>query len=96
MSYDIDIKKVRRNCYRQSKVRGEFMLQIRVPGGVIDAKYLSFFQHIAETWGNGEFHLGVRQTISIPGIKYEYIDEVNKYIRPYIEEIEVNLCGVDM
>ncbi|AIS51503.1 anaerobic sulfite reductase subunit C [Thermoanaerobacter kivui] len=96
MSYDIDIKKLRKNCYRQSKVRGEFMLQMRVPGGVIEAKYLSLFQHIAETWGNGEFHFGLRQTVSIPGIKYEYIDEVNKYIRPYIEEIEVNLCGVDM
>ncbi|AYO29695.1 MAG: anaerobic sulfite reductase subunit [Thermoanaerobacteraceae bacterium] len=96
MSYDIDIKEVRRNCYRQSKVRGEFMLQMRVPGGVIEAKYLSFFQHIAETWGNGEFHFGVRQMVAIPGIKYENIDAVNKYIKSFIEDIEVKLCGVDM
>lgn len=96
MNYDIDVKKVRRNCYRQSKVRGEFMLQMRVPGGVMDAKYLSYVEHIAKTWGNGQFHLGVRQTLSIPGIKYEYIDEVNKYIKTFIKEIEVDLCGVDM
>lgn len=96
MNYDIDVKKVRRNCYRQSKVRGEFMLQMRVPGGVIEAKYLSAVQHIAETWGNGIFHLGLRQTISLPGIKYEDIDAVNKYIKSFINDIEVELCGVDM
>ena len=33
MNHDIDVKKVRINCYRQSKVAGEFMLQLRVPGG---------------------------------------------------------------
>ena len=27
MNHDIDVKKVRINCYRQSKVAGEFMLQ---------------------------------------------------------------------
>ena len=28
MNHDIDIKKVRLNCFRQSKVPGEFMLQM--------------------------------------------------------------------
>ena len=41
MNHDIDIKKLRLNCFRQSKVPGEFMLQMRVPGGMVDAKYLS-------------------------------------------------------
>ena len=44
-------KKVRLNCYRQSKVPGEFMLQMRVPGGMVDAKYLASIEHIAKTWG---------------------------------------------
>ena len=30
------------------------------------------------------------------GIKYEYIDEVNKFIKDYIKEVEVNMCDVDM
>ena len=50
MNQDIDIKKVRLNCFRQSKVPGEFMLQMRVPGGMINAKYLSTVEHIANTW----------------------------------------------
>ncbi|MFR2300677.1 MAG: sulfite reductase subunit C, partial [Clostridium paraputrificum] len=45
MNHDIDIKKVRLNCFRQSKIPGEFMLQMRVPGGLVNAKYLSDIQY---------------------------------------------------
>ena len=86
MNHDIDIKKLRINCFRQSKVAGEFMLQMRVPGSMIAAKYLQVVQDIAENWGHGTFHIGMRQTLNIPGIKYEYIGEVNKYIKDYIKE----------
>ena len=96
MNHDIDIKKLRINCFRQSKVAGEFMLQMRVPGSMIAAKYLQVVQDIAENWGNGTFHIGMRQTLNIPGIKYEYIGEVNKYIKDYIKEVEVEMCDVDM
>lgn len=41
MNHDIDIKKVRINCYRKSKIPGEFMLQMRIPGGTVNAKYLT-------------------------------------------------------
>ena len=47
MNHDINVKKMRLNCFRQSKVPGEFMLQMRVPGGMVDAKYLSYVEHIA-------------------------------------------------
>lgn len=96
MNHDINITKLKLNCFRQSKIPGEFMLQMRVPAGLIDAKYLSSIQHIAETWGNGTFHLGMRQTLNAPGIKYENIDAVNKYLEDYIREIEVAQCDVDM
>ena len=96
MNHDIDIKKLRINCFRQSKVAGEFMLQLRVPGSLIEAKYLQIVQDIAQNWGNGTFHIGMRQTLNIPGIKYENIEEVNKYIKNYIHDIEVEMCDVDM
>lgn len=38
----------------------------------------------------------MRQTLNIPGIKYENIEEVNKYIKNYIHDIEVEMCDVDM
>lgn len=96
MKHDMNINKLKLNCFRQSKVPGEFMLQMRVPGGLVKAKYLSTIQYIAETWGNGTFHLGMRQTLNAPGIKYENIPEVNKYLEEYIKDIEVEMCNVDM
>lgn len=96
MNQDIDVKKMRVNCFRQSKVPGEFMLQMRVPGGMIDAKYLEYVEHIAKTWGDGNFHFGTRQTFDITGIKYENIPAVNAYLEEYIHEVDEDLCGVDM
>ena len=96
MNNDINVKALQRNCFRQSKVPGEFMLQMRVPGGVIPAKYLEVATHIAETWGDGNFHIGTRQTLDFPGIKYESIPAVNAYIQEYIEGVETELSGVDM
>ena len=96
MNHDIDIKKLRINCFRQSKVDGEFMLQMRVPGALIDAKYLAVIQHICQTWGNGTFHIGMRQTLNAPGIKYEYISQVNAYLTTYLQEVEIEMCDVDM
>lgn len=46
---DINIGKLRNNCFRQSKVAGEFMLQLRVPGAVIDAKWLELVSYICNT-----------------------------------------------
>ncbi len=96
MNHDIYIKKVRLNCFRESKIPGEFMLQMRVPGGMVDAKYLAHVQHIAKTWGDGNFHFGTRQAFEICRIKYEDIPAVNEYLETYIKEVETDLCGVDM
>ena len=93
---DINIAKLRNNCYRQSKVPGEFMLQLRMPGAVIDAKWLEVIMHVCNTWGNGTFHVGMRQTLNAPGIRAESVPEVNEYIQPYLEAIECEMCGVDM
>ena len=89
MNRDIDVKQMSVHCYRQSKVPGEFMLQMRVPAGFIDAKYLSLCQEIAERWGDGNFHMGTRQTFDFPGIYIDDIPEVNAYIEKYIRSVEV-------
>lgn len=96
MNHDIDIKKLQTNCYRQSKVPGEFMLQLRVPGGVIPVHYLKHAAVIAERWGDGNFHIGTRMTLDFPGIKYENIPQVNEYLRDYILGVDAELCGADM
>jgi anaerobic sulfite reductase subunit C len=93
---DCNIEKFRNNCFRQSKVPGEFMLQLRVPGAALDAKWLEMVQYICQTWGNGEFHFGMRQTFDIPGIKAENVEKVNEYIQPFIKAVECDMCGIEM
>lgn len=96
MNKDINVAKLRTNCYRQSKVPGEFMLQLRVPGGVIPVEYLRIAAEIAERWGDGNFHIGTRMTLDFPGIKYENIPAVNAYLSKYIKGIETEVCDVNM
>ncbi len=96
MNHDIDVKKTRINCFRQSKVPGEFMLQLRVPGALIDAKHLALVQELCEKYGNGTFHMGMRQTLNVPGIKYENIPAVNAKIKEYIQDVNVEMCDCDM
>lgn len=42
-----------------------------------------------------ELHLGMRQTLNAPGIKYENI-QVLINLEEYIKDIEVEMCNVDM
>lgn len=93
---DVNVQEVRQMCYRQSKIPGEFMLQLRCPGNYLEAKWLELVQHVCQTWGNGNFHIGTRLTFDILGIKAKDIPEVNKYIAPYLYEIETEMCGVEM
>ena len=93
---DIDINKVRKNCFRQSKVPGEFMFQMRAPGGTVEAKHLLLVHEIAQKYGNGNFHFGTRQTFNVMGIKYEDIDKVNEMVADYIKQIEIERCNLDI
>ena len=54
---DINTKILKKNAFRVTKERGMTASRIRVPGGHLDAKYLSQIQHIAETFGNGTVHI---------------------------------------
>ena len=87
---DINTKKLKKNAFRVTKERGITASRVRVPGGRMDAKYLSAIQHIADTYGDGTVHLTVRQGFEIPGIPFEKMPEVNKLLQPIIEGLEIN------
>lgn len=87
---DINTKKLKKNAFRVTKERGITASRVRVPGGRMDAKYLSAIQHIADTYGDGTVHLTVRQGFEIPGIPFEKIPEVNKLLQPIIEGLDIN------
>ena len=41
MTLDINVKKLKKNAFRQSKVRGETASRVRCPGGEIDVDSIS-------------------------------------------------------
>ena len=61
-----------------------------MPGGHLDAGYLSMIQDIAQRYGNGSVHMTVRQGFEIPGIRYEDMDKVNELLQPIVEGIGIN------
>lgn len=87
---DINTKTIKKNAFRVTKERGITASRVRVPGGHLEAKYLSQIQEIAERYGNGTVHITVRQGFEIPGIKYEHMPEVNQLLQPIIEGLDIN------
>ena len=57
---DMNTKALKKNAFRVTKQRGVTASRIRVPGGHLEAKYLSVLQEIAEKYGNGTVHITSR------------------------------------
>lgn len=87
---DVNTKLLKKNAFRVTKHRGITASRIRVPGGHLDAQYLSVIQNIAETYGNGTVHLTSRQGFEVPGIKFEDMPKVNELLQPIIEGMGIN------
>ena len=87
---DINTKKLKKNAFRVTKVRGITASRVRVPGGLINAEYLGKIQEIAEKYGNGTVHITTRQGFEIMGIKMKDIDKVNELLQPIIEGLDIN------
>lgn len=87
---DINTKLLKKNAYRITKKRGKTAIRIRVPGGHIEAKHLEVLQRVAETYGDGNIHITIRQGFEIPNIDIDKIPEVNEMIQSVIEGLEIN------
>lgn len=93
---NLDIAALRKNEYRESKVRGKFMVSIRIPGSIFPANLLPIVQEISEKYGTGKIHMQTRQKLSIPDISYKDVEAVNRLLAPIIKELEVDICGIDL
>ena len=87
----VNKKAVTKNAYRVTKVRNKTALRIRVPGGHMNAKFFPLIQEIAEKYGNSTVHLTTRQGFELPGIDFTCIPEINKLIRPLIENLGLDV-----
>ena len=90
MARDINTKKLKKNAFRYSKVRGETASRIRIPGGVINAGSMARIAEVAEKYGNGTIFVTNRQGVELPGIALEDMDAVNKMIQSIIDDSGVN------
>lgn len=93
---NLDIQALRNNEFRESKVRGKFMVSIRIPGSMFPAHLLPIVQQIAQQYGSGMIHMQTRQKLSIPDISYKDVEAVNKMLAPIIKELEVDMCGIEL
>lgn len=87
---DMNTKTLKKNAFRVTKERGITASRIRVPGGHLDAQYLSMIQNIAQTYGNGTVHITSRQGFEIPGIPFEDMPKVNELLQPIITGLDIN------
>ena len=90
MALDVNVKQLKKNAFRQSKVRGETASRVRVPGGLINAKSMVRVAEIAEEFGNGTIFLTNRQGVEIPGIPLEKVPEVNARLQAIIDDTKIN------
>ena len=87
---DINVKKLKKNAFRVSKVRGETASRVRMRGGYIDAESMKRISEIADKYGNGSIFITNRQGVEIPGIKITDMDAVNKEIQLIIDHEGTN------
>ena len=90
MTQDINVKALKKNAFRQSKVRGETASRVRIPGGLVKAEDMVRIAQIAEDFGNGEIFLTNRQGVEIPGISLEDMPKVQERLKPIIEHTNIN------
>ena len=90
MAMDINVKKLKKNAFRVSKVSGETASRIRMPGGYIDAESMQRITEIAQKYGNGTIFITNRQGVEVPGISIENMDAVNKEIQLIIDHVQTN------
>ena len=86
---EMNCGKLKKYAFRVTKNRNMASARVRVPGGSLNAKVLGQVQHIAETYGNGEIHLTIRQGFEIMGIPFEKVEEVKETAKKEAQPKEV-------
>ena len=97
MNHDINVGKVRLNCFRQSKEPGVFMLQMKSPGGTVDAKYLSYVEHISRTWGDRPISISEHvRPLTFQELNLKIFRQSMPIWNSISKEVDGTLCNADM
>lgn len=87
----IDYATLKKGGFMRQKQKNNFSLRLRVVGGNLSAVQLAKIAEVAEKFGDGHVHLTSRQSVEIPFIKLDDIDEVKKALGE--GGVEPGVCG---
>ena len=73
-----DYAALKKGGFMHQKQKNHFSLRLRVVGGHLEAGQLVKIAEVSEKYGKGYVHLTSRQSVEIPFIRLEEIDEVKK------------------
>ena len=86
-----DYATLKKGGFMRQKQKNNFSLRLRVVGGNLTAVQLAKIAEVAEKFGEGHVHLTSRQSVEIPFIKLDDIDEVKAALAE--GGVEPGVCG---
>ena len=86
-----DYAVLKKGGFMRQKQKNNFSLRLRVVGGNLTAKQLAKIAEVSDKFGDGYVHLTSRQSVEIPFIKLDNIDEVKAALAE--GDVEPGVCG---
>ena len=74
----VDYATLKKGGFMRQKQKNNFSLRLQVVGGNLTAENLVKIAEVAEKYGDGHVHLTSRQSVEIPFIKLDDVDEVKE------------------
>ena len=87
----VDYATLKKGGFMRQKQKNNFSLRLRVVGGNLTASQLAKIAEVAERYGDGHVHLTSRQSVEIPFIKLEQIEDVKAALAE--GGVEPGVCG---
>lgn len=87
----VNFKLLKQQGFMRQKQKNKFSVRIRVVGGKLTATQLAGIADIAETFGNGTVHLTSRQSVEIPFVKLEELEQFRQALAEH--HLETANCG---
>lgn len=87
----VDYATLKKGGFMRQKQKNNFSLRLAVVGGNLTAQNLKTIAEVAEKYGDGHVHLTSRQSVEIPFIKLEQIDEVKEALAK--GDCKPGVCG---
>lgn len=73
---EINYAALKKGGFMRQKQKGNFSLRLQVVGGNLTSENIKKIYEVADKYGQGYIHLTSRQSVEIPFIKFEDIEEV--------------------